>query len=193
MGQISDRCAASVPWAEDLLLRLFRIAGYDSFQSRGENMAVFTRKSGPVVPKTRDIASAEAAVAAMGKLLSEDGSKNFHFTLQKHHCGEIEFSLTPLVVELIFRAIVHIAKGNAVTLVPFHAELTTQEAANFLNISRPFLIQLLEKWKIPFRKVGRHRRILFEDLVKYKERSKGTGRKIREQLTDEAQDLDIGY
>ena len=157
-------------------------------------MAVSTRKSEPVLPKTRDIASAEAAVASMGKLIAKDGSKNFHFTLQRQHSrGEIEFSLTPMVVELIFRTLVQIAKGNAVTIVPFHAELTTQEAADFLNISRPFLIQLLEKEKIPFRKVGRHRRILFEDLVKYKERSKLKGRGIREELTDEAQDLDIGY
>jgi len=157
-------------------------------------MAVSLRKTGPVLPKTRDIASAEAAVASMGKFISEDGSKNFHFTLQKPHGRHvIEFSLTPLVVELIFRTLVHIAKGNAVTIVPFHAELTTQEAADFLNISRPFLIQLLEKEKIPFRKVGRHRRILFEDLLKYKQRSKSKGRSIREQLTDDAQDLDIGY
>lgn len=157
-------------------------------------MAVSTRKSGPVLPKTRDIASAEAAIASMGKVISEDGSRNFHFTLQKPRGrGEIEFSLTPLVVDLIFRTLVHIAKGNAVTIVPFHAELTTQEAADFLNISRPFLIQLLEKEKIPFRTVGRHRRILFEDLLKYKERFKARGRSIREQLTEEAQDLDIGY
>lgn len=157
-------------------------------------MAISIRKTGPVLPKTRDIASAEAAVASMGKLISEDGSKNFQFTLQKPRGrGEIEFSLTPLVVDLIFRTLVHIAKGNAVTIVPFHAELTTQQAADFLNISRPYLIQLLEKEKIPFRKVGRHRRILFEDLVKYKERSKAKGRSIRAQLTDEAQDLDIGY
>jgi hypothetical protein len=52
---------------------------------------------------------------------------------------------------------------------------------------------LLEKEKIPFRKVGRHRRILFEDLAKYKERSKEKSRKMREKLTQEAQDLDIGY
>lgn len=157
-------------------------------------MAVLTRKTGPVVPKTRDIASAEAAIALIGNLVAEDGSKNYLFTLQRPRGRKvIEFSLTPMVVELIFRALVHIAKGNAVTVVPFQAELTTQEAADFLNISRPFLIQLLENEKIPFRKVGRHRRILFEDLMKYKERSKTKSRKIREQLTDEAQSLDIGY
>ena len=70
---------------------------------------------------------------------------------------------------------------------------TTQEAADFLNVSQPFLIQLLEKEKIPFRKVGRHRRIMFEELMKYKERSKERSHKIREKLTEEAQDLGIGY
>ena len=157
-------------------------------------MAVSTRKTGPVLPKTRDIASAEAAIASMGKLMSEDDMRNYNFTLQRPQTrGVIEFSLTPMVVDLIFRVLVNVAKGNAVTVVPYHAELTTQEAANFLNISRPFLIQLLEKEKIPFRKVGRHRRILFEDLVKYKEHSKGKSRKIREKLTEEAQDLGFGY
>jgi excisionase family DNA binding protein len=157
-------------------------------------MATPTRKTGPILPKTRDIASAGAAIASMSKLLSHDESKTYHFTLQKPKSKEvIEFSLTPVIVELIFHALVHFAKGNAVTIVPFHAELTTQEAADFLNISRPFLIQLLEKEKIPFRKVGRHRRILFEDLAKYKERSKEKSRKMREKLTQEAQDLDIGY
>lgn len=157
-------------------------------------MALSIGKTNPVLPSGGDVASAEAAIASMGKLIAEDGSENYHFRLQKSQGrGEIEFSLTPMVVDLIFRTLIQIAKGNAVTIVPFHAELTTQEAADFLNISRPFLIQLLEKEKIPFRKVGRHRRILFEDLVKYKERSKGKSQKIREQLTDEAQDLDIGY
>jgi excisionase family DNA binding protein len=157
-------------------------------------MTVLTRKTAPVLPKTRDIASAEIAIASMSKLLSQDGSSNYLFTVKKPRGREVtQFSLTPMAVELIFRTLVHVAKGNAVTIVPFHAELTTQEAADFLNISRPFLIRLLENEKIPFRKVGRHRRIMFEDLAKYKERTKGKSRKIREKLTQEAQDLGIGY
>jgi len=157
-------------------------------------MAILFRKREPVLPKTRDIASAEAAIASIGKFFAGDGRRDYHFTLRKPgKQGVIEFSLTPMVVELIFRTLVQIANGNAVTIVPFHAELTTQEAADFLNVSRPFLIQLLEKGKIHFRKVGRHRRILFEDLVEYRERSRAKSRKIREKLTEEAQDLGIGY
>jgi excisionase family DNA binding protein len=73
------------------------------------------------------------------------------------------------------------------------AILTTQEAADFLNVSRPYLIKLLEKELIPVRRVGRHRRIMFEDILKYKEKSKEKSRKARETLTQEAQDLDLGY
>ncbi|MCX6989500.1 MAG: helix-turn-helix domain-containing protein [Chlamydiae bacterium] len=157
-------------------------------------MAVVSRRTDPVLPKTRDIALAEDALSHMSKFMSQVGSKDIHFALQGLRGKEvIEFSLTPPVVELIFRTIVHIAKGDAVTIVPFHAELTTQEAANFLNVSRPYLIGLLEGGKIPFRKVGRHRRVLFEELVKYKELSKEKSRKMHEKLTDESQDLGMGY
>ena len=157
-------------------------------------MSVAARRTDPVLPKTRDIDLAEDALLHMSKFMAQVGCKDVHFMLQAVKGKEtIEFSLTPAVVELIFRTIVHIAKGDAVTIVPFHAELTTQEAANFLNVSRPYLIGLLESGKIPFRKVGRHRRVLFEDLAKYKEHSKEQSRKIQEKLTEEAQDLGLGY
>lgn len=157
-------------------------------------MAISVKKSTPVLPKTHDIALAEIALTQMSSFLSHDEKKDIQFSLKRSKGREsIEFLLTPTVVELIFRTIVHISKGDAVTIVPFHAELTTQEAANFLNISRPYLIQLLEKELIPFRRVGRHRRILFEDIVRYKEKSKAKSRKTRQELTEEAQDLDLGY
>lgn len=72
--------------------------------------------------------------------------------------------------ELLKSIVEHMSNGNPITLTPYHAVLTTQEAANFLNVSRPYLIKLLEEGTIPFSKVGKHRRIQFLALKDYKQK-----------------------
>ena len=96
-------------------------------------------------------------------------------------------------VKLLFEILNQIAEGNALTLVPKHASLSTQEGADLLNVSRPFFIKLLETGEMPFQKIGNRRRVFADDVIKYKEKSLKARRKTLQNLVDEAQDLGLGY
>jgi excisionase family DNA binding protein len=104
--------------------------------------------------------------------------------------GEL-LHLPDSVYTLLKRAVHELALGNAVTIVPIQAELTTQQAADLLNVSRPFLIKLLETGQIPYHMVGTHRRVTYRDLIAYRERRDEVRRKVLRDIAREAQELGI--
>jgi excisionase family DNA binding protein len=100
--------------------------------------------------------------------------------------------LPAAAVRLLGALLTELAKGNAVTLMPHHAELTTQEAADLLNVSRPYLVSLLENGQLPFHKVGTHRRVRFADLITYKRRRDADSEEALRALSALSQDLNLG-
>jgi excisionase family DNA binding protein len=141
------------------------------------------------LPSNSDIFLAKEALSRLAE----------HFKALEHH--RIRFldesdresetlELPPSVVRLLLDILDHVARGNAVRLLPIHAEVTTQQAATLLNVSRPHLVQLLEDREIPYRKVGTHRRVRAEDVFAYK---RGINRERREVLQEiGAHDQELG-
>ena len=141
-------------------------------------------------PSPADAEVARASRARLAAFLHRDRPLTLSVTgTQGDEVVELPASVGPLLMEILQ----DIAAGNAVSVFRRDAELTTQQAADFLNVSRPFLVKLLEDGTLPFRKVGTHRRVRFEDIVRYKQDTDAARRRALDELAADAQELDMGY
>jgi excisionase family DNA binding protein len=151
---------------------------------KGDNMLTIDQ---PLVPSAKEIAMAKESERQLGELkfgrkdsvgLSIDGR---------------QMSLPVSVVRLLISTLGKIAQGKTVTMVPVEDEVSPQEAAELLGVSRPYATKLFDEKAIPSRKVGTHRRALAADVLAYKEREEAARLKVLDELAAESQRLNMGY
>ncbi len=144
------------------------------------------------LPTATEIASARESSRALSKYVQSSAeTQQIGIFDAKGAAHPIHVPISAL--HLLLEALTEIGEGNAVSIISIHAELTTQEAADVLNVSRPFLVNLLERGELPFHKIGTHRRIRYQDVIAYKERIDTKRRKALDDLAEQAQALNMGY
>lgn len=121
-----------------------------------------------------------------------DRSKAVAITLESDD-GQPPVTLPPAALRLIGDLLGLMSQGKPITLIPEKQELTTVEAANFLNVSRPFVIKEIEAGRIKHRMVGSHRRIPIEELVKYAQMTHASREEALDELSQLSHELDLDY
>jgi excisionase family DNA binding protein len=144
------------------------------------------------LPRTQDIEAATTAQRELAAYLAT-GFETKLVQLVDSNDRSHPIRLPVAALQLLSEILSELADGNAVKIVPVHAELTTQEAADLLNVSRPYLVKLLETDKLSFHKTGKHRRIRFDDLMSYKHARDEKNQLALDALAAEAQELRMGY
>jgi excisionase family DNA binding protein len=141
----------------------------------------------PLVPKPEEIEEAKRVVEAAHRAC-EDG---IAIRLRDRAGSSKSIVLSTRLGRFFLQAFSQLAQGNAVRLVHIRRELTTHEAADLLNVSRTYLIGLLDKGDIPYRMVGSHRRIGLTDLLAYREKTDRRREEALATIAAEAQELKL--
>lgn len=146
-----------------------------------------------VAPGTPDPHEKEAALAASRALAHFSGHGCVRVEAETDNAPRQTFVLPATAVRLLTDVLVHLSEGRTVLVMPADAELTTQQAADMLNVSRPHLVKLLADGVLPFHMAGSHRRVTLRDLLAYKTKRAEAAASALDELTDEAQTLGFGY
>ena len=141
-------------------------------------------------PESGDAELALRAARRIGEYLTTHPGAD-PVKLQGELAGDDALVVPREAAVLLAKILGFLANGEGVNVIPDMAELTTQQAAEFLNVSRPYLIKILESGEIPFRLVGTHRRVKFRDLSEFKSRDDLARRRAADELTQLAQELGL--
>ena len=142
------------------------------------------------LPTAQEAEEAKITSRALSKYVHNE---RLHLKIASNNNESEDLILPGYAINLLLAMLTEMSKGNAITVMPIHAELSTQETAELLNVSRPHLVDLLEQGKMPFRKVGAHRRVLANDVFDYKQRMDEARFKALDDLAAQAQELGMGY
>jgi len=122
--------------------------------------------------------------------LPSDRSKGVKIRLEES--GE-QVTIPDKAFLILVDVLSNMSEGKSITILPSETEISTQQAADMLNMSRPHLVKLLESGKIPYKKVGNHRRLLLNDLIEFKEKLRQNRENQLIFLAKQAQEFNLGY
>ena len=144
-----------------------------------------------LIPNAHEVELAVQLQSALRPMSEATGDLTLIVTGDEGTTGELRIPAS--AVRLLFAALSQMACGQGISLLPLDAELRTQEAADLLNVSRPYLVGLLERREMPFRLVGNQRRVRLQDLMAYKAHLDIDRRAALNELAQLGQEMGIGY
>ena len=151
-----------------------------------------TALSDVTLPGKKEVEAATHGQRALAKFL-DTAPRTQHIQVFDEQAQAHQIEVPTSALRLLLDILSELSNGNAVRVVPIHAELTTQEAADLLNVSRPHLVKLLEDGVLPYHKTGKHRRVRFEHLMHFKSERDRASEIAMEELAKQAQELEMGY
>jgi excisionase family DNA binding protein len=148
-------------------------------------MSSLARNIEPFVPSEQDAVLAKLSSRMLAPHIADD---EFRIQLQ----DGTEVILPAMVLRVLVDVLAQVSEGNAVTIMPIHAELTARQAADFMNVSRPYFVnEILKNGKVPYHKIGSHHRIQFKDLLEYKQQSDMESYAAFREMTQDAQEMGL--
>ncbi len=144
-----------------------------------------------VTPTANDTELARTSSDALAVLLADGAERACSIRVHTEDLECVEIPLPGSAVRFLVTALQAIARGHSVTVLPVDAELTTQRAAELMRVSRPSLIKMLDEKKLPYRKVGAHRRVRYDDVLNYLNAERARRKKVMEELVAETESLGL--
>lgn len=151
-------------------------------------MSTATLRREPILPTEEEALLAKESSRTLARFL---GDHDLDLRIVEDQ-ARADIKLPAAAARLLLDILTQMAEGNAVTLIPYHAEMTTQQCADILNVSRKhFVDEILEKGLLPHRKVGTHRRIRFDDLMSFKKKDDLERQDALDELTSLGEDMEL--